>query len=279
MHDKRRPVVLVTGASSGLGNACATHLAKKGFNVYGTSREPETRQRRADEFFELIRMDVLNDDSVSSAVYYILAREERVDVLVHCVGIGIAGAIEETSIADASQQMDVNFIGAARVIHELLPGMRKNGGSIIILGSMAGKTGIPFQSYYAASKFALEGYIDSLRMEMANFPVKACLIEPGDFLTGFSAARRIVGLAEDSPYHENGTNAIQAMVDNEHAGADPVLVARLVLRLIAKKRLQARYSVGPWYQRMAMVLHSLVPYFLYEKILLAYFRINARNGA
>jgi len=279
MRDRHRPVVLVTGASSGLGNACATHLAKKGYSVYGTSRDPETRQRRADEFFELIRMDVSNDDSVSSAVFYILAREERIDALVHCVGTGIAGAVEETLIVDASRQMDVNFLGCARVVREVLPGMRKHGGSILILGSMAGKTGIPFQSYYAASKFALEGFVDSLRMELTGFPVRVSIIEPGDFLTGFSAARTIVGLAPESPYHQNGINAIQAMVESEREGSDPVMVARLVLRLIQKKRLLARYSVGPWYQRLALVLHGIVPYIIYERILMAYFRIDARNGA
>jgi NAD(P)-dependent dehydrogenase (short-subunit alcohol dehydrogenase family) len=297
MGDSRKRVVFVTGASSGIGNAVATQLAKKGFVVYGTSRSPETRHRMADEFFELIRMDVTDDDSVSTAVAYILAKEDRIDALLCCAGIGIAGAIEETPIAEAVRQMDVNFLGVARTVHAALPAMREKGGTILIIGSMAGLVGIPFQAYYSASKFALEGFVDSLRMELADPgnsirrrsgtrrtvrlegkpAVQVSLIQPGDFKTGFTAARAVFGLAEGSHYAETGRRALSVMAESEKTGADPILVARLVLKLLDKKKIRPRYAAGPFAQRVAMALRVVLPRIVQERILLAYYRVFERN--
>ncbi len=278
MVDRKRAVVMVTGASSGLGNACATQLAKKGYTVYGASRSAETRQRKADEFFEPIKMDVASDDSVSKAVAHVLAKEDRIDALVCCAGMGIAGAVEETPIVEASRQMDVNFMGVVRVVQAVLPGMRVNGGTILVTGSMAGLTGIPYQSFYSASKYALEGFVESLRMELCQFPVRVALIEPGDFRTGFTAARRIYGFGAGSPYTVQGRRAIGVMEDSERAGSDPVIVARLVLRLLANKKLRSRYTVGPGIQKFAMVLKRFMPHWLYETIFMVYYKLNAGNG-
>ncbi len=299
MGDSRKRVVLVTGASSGIGNAVATQLAKKGFAVYGTSRFPENRHRMADEFFELIRMDVTDDDSVSTAVAYIQAREGRIDALLCCAGFGIAGAVEETPIAEATRQMDVNFLGVARTVHAVLPNMRVYGGTILIIGSMAGLVGVPFQAYYSASKFALEGFIDSLRMELADPgsrmrrksgnkrvvrpeirpSVRVSLVQPGDFKTGFTAARVAFGLAEGSHYAEIGRRALSIMEESERTGSDPILVARLVLKLLDRKKIKSRYSVGPWLQRLAMVIRKVLPRSVQEFIVLTYYRIFSRNGA
>jgi len=279
MGDKRKRVVLVTGASSGIGNACATQLAKKGFIVYGTSRAPDERNRMADEFYELIRMDVTDDDSVQTGVAYIMAREGRIDALLCSAGSGIAGAIEETPIVEAAFQLDINVLGVARVIKAVLPAMRVEGGTILVVGSMAGLVGVPFQAYYSSSKFALEGLVDSLRMELGRAPVRVALIQPGDFRTGFTAARKVFGLAEGSPYAQTGRRALAVMEESENNGLDPVLVARLVLRLLDVKRLRPRYPVGPWQQRLAMSLRLVIPRRLYERILMAYFKVLARNGA
>ncbi|MBU0928822.1 MAG: SDR family oxidoreductase [Spirochaetes bacterium] len=278
MNDKRKRVVIVTGASSGLGNACATHLAKKGFVVYGTSRRPDEKNRRADEFFELVRMDATDDDSVTSVVDYVLAKDGRIDALLCCAGIGIAGAVEEVPIVEAARQMDVNFLGVARAVRAVLPSMRVNGGTVLVLGSMAGLVGVPFQAYYAASKFALEGFVDSLRMEVGG-AVRVALIEPGDFRTGFTAAREVFGLAEGGPYSEAGRRAIGGMERSEREGSDPVIVARLALKLLDARRLRARYSVGPWGQRLAMALRRALPRRIFELILMAYYGVPARNGA
>lgn len=278
MAERRRHVVLVTGASSGLGNACATYLAKKGYAVYGTSRTPESRPRRADEFFELIRMDVTEDDSVSSGVSYVLAREGHIDTLICGHGFGIAGPVEETPIADAIRQIDVNFTGVARIIHDVLPGMRAGGGSILVVGSLMGRTGLPFNAYYSASKFALEGFVESMRMELHGFPVRLALIEPGDFRTSFIAARKTIGLADASPYAAAGRRTMMVIEDAERSGADPVLFARLILKLVRKRRLRARYTVGLWFNRFAITLKWALPHGLYELLFMAYFRYSSKNG-
>jgi len=298
MGDSRKRVVLVTGASSGIGNAVATQLAKKGFAVYGTSRNPENRHRRVDEFFELIRMDVADDDSVSTAVAYILAREGRIDALLCCAGMGIAGAVEETPIEEAARQLDVNFMGTARTIHAALPSMRTHGGTILIIGSMAGLVGVPFQAYYSASKFALEGFVDSLRMELADPgirirrrtgkkgerrlegrpPVQVSLIQPGDFKTGFTTARAVYGLAEGSHYAETGRRALSVMEESEKTGSDPILVARLVLKLLDSKKIGSRYTAGPLAQRFVVALRLALPRGIQERLLMMYYRVFNRNG-
>lgn len=268
----RRLVVLVTGASSGLGNACASQLAKKGYVVYGTSRDPSSRQRRADEFFELIAMDAADDDSVETAVAYVLAKEERLDRVICCAGMGIAGPVEETPILEARRQFEVNVLGVARVARAALPALRTAGGALIVVGSMAGLVGVPYQAYYSASKFALEGFVDSLRMELRGTGVQATLVEPGDFRTGFTQARAVYGLADESPYARRGRRAIAVMERSEREGSDPVIVARLMLRLVEAGRLRPRYLVGSLGQRLGMPLRYLLPRALYEWLLLVYYR-------
>jgi len=271
MADRRR-VVLVTGASSGIGNACASQLAKKGYVVYGTSRDPASRQRRADEFFELVTMDASDDDSVETVMAYLLAKEEVLDAVVCCAGMGIAGPLEETPILEAERQFDVNVLGVARVARLALPALRSSGGSLIVIGSMAGQIGVPFQAYYAASKFAIEGLVDSLRMELEGTGARATVVQPGDFRTGFTQARSVYGLGDESPYALKGRRAIAVMEQSESQGADPVLVARLVLRLVEARRLRPRYAVGSLGQRAALALSRLCPRSLYERLLLRYYR-------
>ncbi|MBN2875857.1 MAG: SDR family oxidoreductase [Spirochaetales bacterium] len=278
MRQTPRSVVLVSGASSGIGNACATYLSKKGHAVYGTSRDPGARARRADEFFELLTVEVRDDESVRSAVDEVLSREKRLDVLVCSAGIGVAGAVEETALEDGLRQIDVNFMGVVRMVRAALPWMRVHGGSIFVLGSLAGRYGVPFQAYYSASKRALQGFVESLRMELVGFPVRVALIEPVHIRTGFYAARMVCGLAEDSPYAANGRRAIRSMEESEQLGSDPVLVARKISRLVRARHLRARYSVGPWLVRFGLALRQLLPYCILERLIMAHYSIDARNG-
>lgn len=254
---------MVTGASSGLGNAIATHLAKKGMRVYGTCRNPSQAKRKDDEFFELIAMDSSDAESVQTAVDTVLKREGRIDLLVCNAGMGIAGPVEETPLADIEQQMDVNFMGAVRAVKAVLPAMRQRGMTILLVGSMAGRTGIPFQAFYSASKFALEGFVESLRLELRPFPVRLAIIEPGDFRTGFTAARK--KLAKDgSPYERYAQAAIGQMEKDEQNGAWPIDMARLVLKLAQARRLKTRYTVGMPIQRVFMMIKRWLPDSLFE---------------
>jgi NAD(P)-dependent dehydrogenase (short-subunit alcohol dehydrogenase family) len=167
MPDQKKQVVFISGASSGIGNACAAFLAKKGYIVYGTSRKPAKAPRKADEFFELISMDLSDTASIHAAVKLVLEKEGRIDVLLCNAGMGISGPVEESPLEDIRRQMDINFLGAVQLIQAVLPAMRQAGsGRILVTGSIAGRIGLPFQAFYSASKFALEGFVEALRMEI-----------------------------------------------------------------------------------------------------------------
>ncbi len=274
-----KKVVLVTGASSGIGNSCATYLAKRGCIVYGTSRNPEQAKKKADEFFQLLQMDISNDTSVKTLLDAVYAQSGGIDLLVCNAGMGIAGPVEFTSTASAELQMQTNFLGTFRVIRGVLPGMRVHGGKIIVMSSMAGLTGIPFQAFYSASKFALEGLVESLRMELKPYPVQVCLLEPGDFRTGFTAARQRSQINQDNPYYQAYMRSVKVMEMDEQNGAEPILISRLVYKLFLKKsKFRIRYSVGMAFQRIAMALKKLLPARLFEAFFCKYYKVDEKQG-
>jgi NAD(P)-dependent dehydrogenase (short-subunit alcohol dehydrogenase family) len=273
--EKKGRIVLVTGASSGIGNACAAFLAKKGYKVYGTCRNPGAYARKDDELFEMLPLDLTQDASIARAAKTLLEKEGTVDAIVACAAMGIAGSIEETPVEEVSRQMDTNFTGTVRVVKAFLPAMREAGkGRILILGSLAGLAGVPFQSFYSASKFALEGFVECLRHEMRPFGVQACIIEPGDFRTGFTAARTIVPASLSSPYKAFFESAIGVQERDEQAGKDPLIVARLVLRLLESPRLPVRVGTGGLSQRIGVALKRWVPAKVFESGIQALYKLR-----
>ncbi|MCE1196822.1 SDR family NAD(P)-dependent oxidoreductase, partial [bacterium] len=186
-----KKVALVTGATSGLGAAIAAALADSGWRVYGTGRRPPETSAEGRAFPRFLPLDVRSEESVASAVSAVAANEGRIDLLVACAGNGIAGSVEDSAMAEIEAQMDVNFLGTVRTVKACLPLMRAQGsGRIIVVGSLAGRTGMPYQAFYSASKFALEGFVESIRYEVGRFGIEAGILEPGDFRTGFTASRR-----------------------------------------------------------------------------------------
>jgi NAD(P)-dependent dehydrogenase (short-subunit alcohol dehydrogenase family) len=269
------PVVLITGASSGIGRCCAEYLHGRGCRVYGTSRRaPEAGDASAG--YRMIGMDVTSDESVRRAVELILAREGRIDVVLNNAGDGIAGAVEDTSVEEAKQQFETNFFGALRVCRAVLPSMRGRGAGLIAnVSSLGGLVGLPFQGLYSASKFALEGMTEALRMELRPHGVRVVLIEPGDFRTGFTAQRRQVRAAQaGSPYAERFARALARMERDEAGGADPLLVARLLERLIAARSPRPRYKVGGFAQTFVIGLRKVLPQKLVEYLLMSSYNIS-----
>lgn len=254
MAASEKKVVLVTGASSGIGQACAEMLAARGYLVYGASRRPPA---------DGIAMDVRDDTSVRRAVDHVLAREGRVDILVNNAGIAIAGAVEDTSIDEAQEQFEVNFFGVLRMCRAVLPAMRaQRAGYIVNIGSIAGLVAVPYQGLYSASKFALEGLSESLRMEVGRFGVRVVLIEPGDHRTGLTDHRR--RSAESEAYRDRFQRAARRMEADERSGPEPAAVARLLLRILKKARPRLRYATGPVPERAAIWLKRLLPYSVVE---------------
>jgi NAD(P)-dependent dehydrogenase (short-subunit alcohol dehydrogenase family) len=266
MSDRR--VALVTGASSGIGRACAELLAARGLRVYGASRHPEPHAA-----FESLRMDVREEASVDEAVADVMRREGRIDVAVNNAGIALAGAVEDTSLEEAKDQFEVNFFGVLRVCRAVLPILREQGsGYIVNIGSIGGLVAIPYQGLYSASKFALEGLSESLRLEVGRFGVHVVLIEPGDHRTSITKNRRRTAGSRSNPvYRERFERATARMAADERGGTEPGATARLLFRIVNHARPRLRYTVGPAPQRGAVWLKRLMPYAVVEKVMDFYY--------
>jgi short-subunit dehydrogenase len=269
--DDRR-IVLIAGASSGIGLVTAQRLHAGGYRVYGASR------RKVDGDIPWLTMDVTSDGSVADGVAAVLAAEGRIDALVNCAGFGIAGAIEDTSVAEAQAQFETNFFGTVRCCRAVLPVMRQQlRGLIVNVGSLAGLIAVPFQGFYSASKFALEGYSEALRMEVKRHGIDVSIVEPGDFNTGFTAARlRVAGAGPDSAYHADCERALRQMEQDEAGGLKPDRVAALIERIITTKRPRLRYRVGKTTQTAAVGLKYLLPEGVFESLVMTSFHVRKK---
>jgi short-subunit dehydrogenase len=228
----------------------------------------------ADFPYQMLRMDVDDDRSVQNGVQSILKDAGRVDVVVNCAGFGIAGAVEETSTEEAKAQLETNFFGTLRVCRAVLPTMRAQGsGYIVNISSIGGLAGLPFQALYSASKSAIEGLTEALRMEVKPFGVNVVIIEPGDFCTGFTASRRRTSACKpDSAYHDARERSLAVMEHDEMSGPPPNRIARVVERIINKRNPRLRHPVGPLPEVLAIYLKRLVPHSLFEWAIAKYYR-------
>jgi NAD(P)-dependent dehydrogenase (short-subunit alcohol dehydrogenase family) len=261
-------VVLVTGGSSGLGAAVVARLAADGHRVFGTSRRPADGSG-------LVALDVTSGDSVAACVERVVAEAGRIDVLVSNAGYGIAGAVEDTSLDEARAQLETNFFGAVRVTQAVLPVMRAQGsGRVITVSSFAALQALPYQPFYSASKWALEGLAEALRLELRGSGVDACTVLPGDFRTGFTE-QRVLAAGARSPEHADRLAAVLATYErDENAGADPAKVGALVSRLVTARRVRPRYLVGKPSQRLAVNLKRVLPASAFEWAFRKTYRID-----
>ncbi len=257
--------VLITGASSGIGRATAHYLHIKGFNIAGTSRHPE----RISAPFPMFRLDLHEPGSAEECIGDVIKSLGQIDVLINNAGIGICGPLENTSHDEALQLFEANYFGAVRMNNAVLPHFKaRNSGIIIHISSIGGLIGLPFQGHYSASKFALEGYTEALRLEVRPFGIVVFNINPGDFKTEFTANRKII--AGIGPEYKERFGRFLAMYENdEQNGSDPTAVARLVEKLIARKNGHAvRYLCGSLMQTAAAKTKSLIGNKLFEKLLI-----------
>jgi NAD(P)-dependent dehydrogenase (short-subunit alcohol dehydrogenase family) len=259
-------VVLVTGASAGIGRATATSLAASGWAVVGASR----RGTAAPGGDGLV-MDVDDDASVTAGVRSVLEQHGHIDALVTCAGWGLGGAVENTPIADARAQIETNFWGSVRAVQAVLPGMRVSGsGRIVLLSSIGGLVALPFQAFYSASKFAIEGLAEAMAYEVEPSGVKVTLVEPGNVHTEFTDKRRVAseraGRAEDVDGAYDGAlaKAIGIMERDERNGVPPEAVAAVVRKVLESSRPPRRASVGKASERVGLVAKRLLPFSAFQ---------------
>jgi len=271
-----KKVILITGGSSGIGKACAERLARAGHNVYATSRRASAEGTRQPEGYTLLQLDVTSDESVACCVELVMKREGRVDALVNCAVLIYAGAIEDTQVSEAQAAVDTSFFGVVRMCRAVLPIMRKQGsGHVVIFSSAGGVIGLPFQAFYSASKFALEGYAEALRGEVWSFGIRVVLIEPGDFRTGNTANRlRTKESQGDTVYKAACARAVGVMENDERHASTPEPVAALVERLLAARSPGLRHMVGPFAEQLAMVAKKVVPEGIFLWAILKYYGVR-----
>lgn len=244
-------IALVTGASSGIGEATAQRLAMAGYQVYGTSRRGAQPGRRS---FAMLPLDVTSDESVEAAVSELIRLEGRIDLLVNNAGFGVAPAgAEESSIEQARAIFETNFFGLVRMTRAVVPHMRRQGhGRIINIGSVLGLLPMPYGALYAATKHAVEGYSESLDHELRTRGIRVSVIEPAYTKTQFDANF----LAPDSPLDEY--REVRALLDNVltevmKGGDEPAVVADVVLKAAIAARPKLRYAAGTLANRLRLL--------------------------
>jgi NAD(P)-dependent dehydrogenase (short-subunit alcohol dehydrogenase family) len=259
MPDQR--VVLITGASSGVGLATARLLSQRGYKVFGTGRHPANVDGTPP--VDMLLLDVRADDSVRACVEAVVHRGGRVDVLINNAGYELAGALEELSLEEARAQLETNFFGVVRMVDAVLPLMRRQqSGHIINVSSLAGLSAIPFLGVYSASKFALEGYTEALRHEVKPFNIHVSLTEAGFLKTPMMNHRQLAAnrLAEYDPWRQRALDAIRA---HEEKGPGPEAVAETLLEIVSSKTPRLRYLIGGQARTVAR-LRRFLPAGMYE---------------
>lgn len=264
-----KKTVLITGISSGFGLAMAARLKKDGHTVYGTVR----RDVEPLDGVHYLRADVRKEEEVREAVDELIRREGRLDVLINNAGMGIGGPVEFSNEEEINLQMDTNFMGQVRFIKAVLPIMRhQKGGRIICLSSIAGLFGIPYQGYYSASKFAIEGLCQSLRMEVRPHHIDVITIEPGDFCTGFTASRKKGAVTrEAAEAYPSLQTAVNSFENDEKTGLKPSYLADKVAGIVTCRSPRCHYVISTLEQKLSLVVKALVPDKLFSRIISSYY--------
>ena len=264
-------VILITGASSGIGKSIGEYLHNKGYKVYGTSRNPE---RITSSVFPLLQLDVRSAESINKAVAQVIATEGRLDVVVNNAGVGITGPLEEIPTAEIKNNFETNLFGPIEVMKAALPKMREQKiGLIINITSIAGYMGLPYRSVYSASKGALELITEALRMEVKAFGIHITNIAPGDFATNIAAVRYHAPLVKGSAYEVPYGNTLSTMNTHVDSGSNPLQMAEAVYAVIQNPNPKIHYKVGAFMQKFSIVLKRILPDKVYEKMLMNHYKL------
>ena len=264
-------VILITGASSGIGKSAAEFLSAKGFKVYGTGRNPKINEKNG---YSLIPLDVTKPETISLAIDSIIKSEGRLDVLVNNAGMGITGPIEDTPTNEMRKVFETNFFGAIDMMKGVLPQMRKQqSGTIINVTSIAGYMGLPFRGVYSATKGALDLVSEAIRMEVKEFGIQIATIAPGDVATNIAAGRYHTPVFENSAYKEKYQMNLDLMDLHVDSGMDPIKMAEKIHQIINLKQPNVHYRVGAFMEKFSTLLKKILPSKRYEKLLMNHYKL------
>ena len=256
-------VALVTGGSSGIGEATALKLQELGYTTYAAARRVERMEHLTTTGIRPLAMDVTDDESMQSGVEQIVAEEGRIDVLVNAAGYGSYGALEDVPLSEARNQFEVNLFGAARLTQLVLPRMREQrSGTVVNITSMGGKIYTPLGAWYHATKHALEALSDCLRMELKPFGIDVVVIEPGGIRTEWPgiAAQKVRAVSGTGPYAPQGNAVADSLASEstQRRSSPPELIAKTIAKAVTARRPKTRYAVG--YGAKPMIfLHDVLP--------------------
>jgi NAD(P)-dependent dehydrogenase (short-subunit alcohol dehydrogenase family) len=265
-------IALVTGGSSGIGEATSLKLQEVGYTVYAAARRVERMEHLTQSGIRPLAMDVTDEESMQAGVNQVIAQVGRIEVLVNAAGYGSYGALEDVPLSEARAQFEVNVFGAARLTQLVLPHMREqHSGTIVNITSMGGKIYTPLGSWYHATKFALEAISDCLRMEVKPFGINVVIIEPGGINTewGGIAAEKL-RTASGTGAYANQANAVAGSLTSEanrKRQSPPTVVADAVARAVTARRPRTRYAIG-YGARPIIFMHDVLPDRAYDAFIL-----------
>ncbi|WP_461672500.1 oxidoreductase [Priestia megaterium] len=275
MNQSKKGVVLITGASAGMGKATAELLLEKGYIVYGAARRVDKMKDLEVKGARILAMDVTDEQSMINGVNRIIQEQGRIDVLFNNAGYGSYGAVEDVPLDEAKRQFEVNLFGLSRLTQLVLPHMRKQrSGKIINNSSMGGKVYTPLGAWYHATKHALEGYSDCLRFEVAQFGIDVVIIEPGSIESEWNdITLENVQKTSGHTAYAKMTKAFVDMSKRAPKSTSPKVIAEIVLRAIESKKPKTRYVAGQ-FAKPLITLRKLVSDRMYDGILYRMFKMK-----
>ncbi len=257
----KNKVAVITGASSGIGRYTASALVKQGCIVYDFSRRSIPMEK-----VEHIKTDVTNEENVIDSINQVISNEGKIDIVINCAGFGISGAVEFTNLEDAKSQFNVNFFGMVNVNKAVIPFMRQaGGGRIVNISSVAAVTHIPFQTYYSASKAAIESYTCALDNELKPFNISVVAIQPGDICTDFTSSRK-KSFDGDDVYKGRISRSVSGMEKDEEKGMSPQVAGEYIAKIALKNKTKPIYAIGFTY-KLICVLCKVFPCRIRNKII------------
>ncbi|RQP14733.1 MAG: SDR family oxidoreductase [Chryseobacterium sp.] len=257
-------VIIITGASSGIGKVLAERLGKAGHQVYGFSRRTVESP-----LFRSMSVDITDKSTIEAAVAEILSGEKRIDLLVNNAGMGMVGAVEDSTGEEILKLFNLNLVGAVQMMNAVLPSMRSNnGGHIINISSIGSEMGLPFRGFYSASKSALDKVTEAIRYEVKEWNIQITALHLGDIRTPIAEARIRTEVSE--PYRSNFEKVYALMNNHVDAGTAPEDVAAYIEQLLLKKRWKAHYYFGKFGQKIGVPLKWILPQNFYEKLMRKY---------